>query len=80
MEQTRRGFPRGPDQTCGRTAFGIILIEGVERMTTALRRGDPFSADALGDMLALRARLRAFSDALEARAMAHDMAEVLIDE
>lgn len=44
-----------------------MVCGGVERLTSALRRGDPFSEKALNDMLALQRRLSAFSDALDAR-------------
>jgi hypothetical protein len=72
-----KSLPRGPDTTRSRTAFGLVLIDGIERMTTALRRGDPFSETALEDMLTLRRRLDGFSAALESRLRTHGMAELL---
>jgi hypothetical protein len=71
-------LPRANDQTRPRTVFAIFVLEGIERMTTALRRGDPFSAEAVGDMVALHRRFAAFSDALDARLHSHGMG-VLID-
>lgn len=61
------GLPRIADSTRPREAFTLLVLEPVERMTTALRRGDPFSQQALMDMLALQHRLTAFADALNAR-------------
>lgn len=61
------GLPRAKDETRPQDAFGLIVIYGVERMTTALRRGDPFSEKALHDMLSLDRRLSAFSTALHDR-------------
>jgi hypothetical protein len=74
------GIPRGKDTTRPRTAFAIVMLEGFERLTSALRRGDPFSEDALTDMLALRRRYDAFSETLEARLQAHGMEELLEDD
>lgn len=61
------GLPRANDTTRPRDTFVLMVLEPVERLTTALRRGDPFSAQALADMEALDNRLSAFSDALAAR-------------
>lgn len=61
------GLPRAKDVTRAHDAFTLVLIGGVERMTTALRRGDPFSEKGLQEMLQLQRRLGAFSDALDAR-------------
>lgn len=61
------GLPRVPDSTRPREAFALLVLEPVERLTTALRRGDAFSAQALADMEALRNRLKAFDAALDAR-------------
>lgn len=61
------GLPRAKDETRPREAFAIMVLSPVEHMTNALRRGDAFSEQALHDMLALKRRLEAFSDALEAR-------------
>jgi hypothetical protein len=70
-------LPRGPDTTRSRSVVGVVLIDGIERMTTALRRGDPFSESALDDMLTLRRRLEGFAAALESRLRTHGMAELL---
>lgn len=61
------GLPRDKDTTRPQDAFTLIVVGGIERLTTSLRRGDPFSEKALHDMLALQRRLAAFSDALDAR-------------
>ena len=61
------GLPRATDTTRPRDAWALMVCGGVERMTEALRRGDPFSGKALEDMQRLQARLEAFSDALNAR-------------
>jgi hypothetical protein len=65
------GIPRGADLTRPRNAFSMMVLEPIERMTTALRRGDPFSETALQDMLAMNRRLDAFGSALRARLKAH---------
>lgn len=64
------GLPRAKDTTRQKDAFTLLILDGVERMTTSLRRGDPFSAKGLDEMQALQRRLKAFSDALEARVSA----------
>lgn len=61
------GLPRANDTTKAQDAFGLVIIGGVERLTTALRRGDPFTEKGLQEMLTLDRRLQAFSDALAAR-------------
>jgi hypothetical protein len=61
------GLRRAKDETRPQDAFALVVLGGVERMTSALRRGDPFSEKALSDMLALERRLTAFSAALQAR-------------
>lgn len=61
------GLPRAKDTTRPREAFSLLVLAPLEHMTTALRRGDPFSGQALADMEALRNRLNAFEDALDAR-------------
>ena len=67
MGRVMSGLPRMKDTTRPQDAFALVLIGGVERLTTALRRGDPFSEKALQDMLQLQRRLSAFSDALDDR-------------
>lgn len=61
------GLPRAKDTTRPRDAWTELVCGGVERLTNALRRGDPFSERALDDMLALSRRLNAFNDALASR-------------
>lgn len=61
------GLPRSQDTTRPHDAWGLFVLGGVEKMTMALRRGDPFSERALNDMQQLQRRLAAFSDALDAR-------------
>jgi hypothetical protein len=72
-------LPRANDQTRPRTVFGIFVIEGIERMTMGLRRGDPFSAEAVDDMVTLRRRYAGFCEALDARLRHHGMDDDLID-
>ena len=62
-----KGLPRAKDQTRPRDTFAIMVLGPVEHMTTALRKGDAFSAQALADMQALSNRLGAFQDALDSR-------------
>ena len=61
------GLPRAPDTSRPRDTFAMMVLEPVERVTMALRRGDAFSDQALTDMEHLRNRLQAFDAALEAR-------------
>lgn len=61
------GLPRMKDCTRPHDAFTIVMIGGIERLTTALRRGDPFSEKGLQEMLKLDQRLSAFSAALHDR-------------
>lgn len=62
-----KGLARAKDQTRPQDAFALMVLGGVERLTGALRRGEPFSERALNDMLALDRRLAAFSEALKSR-------------
>ena len=61
------GLPRVADASRPHDAFALVVLGGVEKMTWALQRGEPFSAKALADMQALQRRLGAFSRALDAR-------------
>jgi hypothetical protein len=61
------GLPRVKDTTRPRDAFHLMVLGGIERTTEALRRGDPFDAQSLADMRALRNRLGALDAALTAR-------------
>ena len=64
------GLPRMADTSRPRDAWAIVVLGGVESMTNALRRGDPFSERALDDMRQLRRRLDAFGAALDERCRA----------
>lgn len=66
------GLPRMKDESRPRDAWMILVCGGVEKLTEALRRGDPFSEKALNDMMLLRNRLEAFNLALEARLKAKE--------
>jgi hypothetical protein len=50
-----------------RPVWDRVLLGGIENMTAWLMGGAEVSADDLADMRALRLRLRAFDQALEAR-------------
>ena len=58
---------RVPDASRPQSVFDLFLCRGVENVTRALRKGDPFSAAALQDMQTFRARYGAFCDALDYR-------------
>lgn len=72
------GLPRANDKTRPREAFAIMVLQPVERLTDALRRGDPFSEQALRDMDHLANRLDAFRAALAER-IAHAEAQEVIE-
>ena len=61
------GLRRIDDDTRPREAWAIVVLESIERLTTSLRRGHPFSTQAVRDMQALQRRLQAFSEALDYR-------------
>ena len=61
------GLPRIADTSRPRDCWQVMVLGGIERLTDALRRGDPFDAQSLADMNALRMRLSAFDAALAAR-------------
>lgn len=61
------GLPRIADTSRPRDCWSVMVLGGIERLTDALRRGDPFDAQSLSDMNALRMRLSAFDAALSAR-------------
>ena len=69
------GLPRVIDKTAPRDCWSIMVLEAVERLTTALRRGDPFDAQSLSDMQALQRRLGAFEAALDAKIRAAGVEE-----
>lgn len=74
------GLPRGADVTRPKNAFALVVLEPLERLTTSLRRGDPFSEEALQDMLAMQRRLDGFSAALRDRMRQHGMDDPLIED
>lgn len=61
------GLPRVHSTLRKRPVWDLVLLGGIERLTERLMSGAEFSADDLSDMRALRQRLRAFDQALEAR-------------
>jgi lipid-A-disaccharide synthase-like uncharacterized protein len=61
------GLPRTKDATRPQEAWSLVVLGGIEKLTYALQRGDPFSEAALTDMRALARRLEAFKSALERR-------------
>ena len=61
------GLPRVHSTLRRRPVWDLVLLGGIERLTERLMGGMEFSADDLADMRALRQRLRAFDQALEAR-------------
>lgn len=66
------GLPRMKDESRPRDAWMVLVCGGVERLTEALRRGDPFSEKSVNDMMLLRNRLDAFNVALEMRLKAKE--------
>lgn len=62
-----KGLPRVADTSRPRDVFAVMVLGGVERLTEALRRGDAFDEQSLGEMRLLRQRLSAFDAALAAR-------------
>jgi hypothetical protein len=61
------GLPKIHRDYRPRDAFQLMVLEPIERMTDALRRGDAFTAQSLEDMMALDRRLQAFRTALHER-------------
>ena len=72
------GLSRIQTTTRRRPVWDAVLLGGIERLTERLMRGDEFSDDDLKDMQALRRRLQAFSQALDARERAEGI--VMEDE
>ena len=64
------GLPRMADTSRPRDCWAVMVLGGVERLTDSLRRGDAYNEGSLADMQALRRRLDAFGDALDARLQA----------
>lgn len=71
------GLPRVRDTSRPRDVWLLVVCGGVERMTDALRRGDPFDDQSLADMRALRNRLGAFDMALSMREREAGIEEVM---
>ena len=61
------GLPRVHSTLRRSPVWEQVILGGVERLTDKLRSGHEFSEADLNDMRALRSRLRAFDQALEAR-------------
>lgn len=61
------GLPRVTTNLRRRAVWDYVLLGGIERLTERLMSGAEFSEDDLRDMRALRARLRGFENALDAR-------------
>ena len=71
------GLPRIQSTMRRRPVWDRVLLGGIESMTSWLMSGAEVTEDDLRDMRALRARLRGFEHALEARERA---AGVVIEE
>ena len=61
------GLPRIQTTYRKRPVWDMVLLGGIERLTERLMSGAEFSEEDLRDMRALRARLRGFEQALDAR-------------
>ena len=61
------GLPQAQMKGQERSVVTLLFCRGIENLTRSLMRGDPFSEDALNDMLQIQRRLAAFSGALDAR-------------
>jgi hypothetical protein len=71
------GLPRIQTTYRRKPVWDMVLLGGIERLTERLMSGAEFSEDDLHDMRALRARLRGFETALDARERA---AGIVIEE
>ena len=60
-------LPRAKDITRRLDLFDLMVIEPIERVTTLLRRGEPFTVEQVDRMERLRMRLEALIAALDAR-------------
>jgi hypothetical protein len=68
MEPPRMtGLPRVQSTIRRRPVWDRVLLGGIESMTAWLMSGAEVTEDDLRDMRALRARLRGFENALDAR-------------
>lgn len=61
------GLPRIQTTYRRKLVWDMVLLGGIERLTERLMSGAEFSEEDLRDMRALRARLRGFENALDAR-------------
>jgi hypothetical protein len=61
------GLPRVNTSLRRRAVWDMVLLGGIERLTERLMSGAEFTEEDLTDMRALRRRLQAFSNALDAR-------------
>ena len=61
------GLPRAADKTRPRDAYQMMVLDPIERTTTALRRGDAISAQSVAEIDALIRRVEALKLALEDR-------------
>ena len=61
------GLPRIQTTYRRKPVWDMVLLGGIERLTERLMSGADFTDDDLMDMQALRRRLQAFSNALDAR-------------
>lgn len=71
------GLPRIQTTYRRKPVWDMVLLGGIERLTERLMSGAEFSEEDLRDMRALRARLRGFEQALDARERA---AGILVEE
>jgi hypothetical protein len=76
-DESNAGLPRIQSAIRRRPVWDIMVLSGVEKLTSHLMSGAECSADDLSDMRALRQRLRAFGMALEARERAAGVSEVV---
>lgn len=69
------GLPRVKSTLRQRAVWDRVVLGGIEAMTQWLMSGAEVSEDDLADMRALRMRLMAFNQALEARERAAGIVE-----
>ena len=60
-------LPRHKDTTRPRDVWSLFVLNGVERMTESLRRGDSFDAVSVAEIEALCRRVDALRAALDER-------------
>ena len=69
------GLPRIQTTYRRKPVWETVLLGGIERLTERLMSGAEFTEEDLTDMQALRRRLQAFSNALDARERAAGVVE-----